>query len=235
MEEAPSAAITAGGSIREGFSALFRRPFRGILLLVLLVTLVLETLPQEGDSTTLFAALLLIALTLYLQITVVLAAGEAQPSESVDVWLKRALARRCFWRYVAISIAVMLTVLAAGVIGLIVGGFFMGGVLALAEQAVVLENKRPAEAIARSAQLGRPARNALIVVFGLLVLIPGLVVQIGTLVWDLREVVGTIWPAVPVAVTILGLAGTIALTRAFLALGGTVAPTRPRASAAERR
>lgn len=234
MEERPSPAIRAGSSIREGFSLLGRRPFRGVLALSVLIAFVLESLPEEGDSTTLLAALLLIVLSLYLQITMTLAAAEERPDESVDVWLKRALTRRCFWRYAAASILVMLAVVVAGMIGLVVGGLVVGGILALTDQAVVLEGRSPLEAIARSAELSKPARLPLAVIFGLLVLIPGLSVQIGTVVWDLEAFFGGLWPLVPIVVIILGLAGTIALTKVYLSLGGTVVPTRPRATGVER-
>lgn len=234
MEEAENPAITAAGSIREGFSTLFRKPFRGILALSILIALVLESLPEQGDGTTLAAALLLIVLSLYLQITMTLAAAEAAPSESVDLWLKQALARRCFWRFAAVSILVMVAVIVSGIVGLVVGGFVVGGILALTDPAVVLENRPPAEAIARSAQLGKPARGPLAVVFGLLVLIPGVSVQVGTMIWDLEAFFGPAWVAVPLLVMVLGLAGTVALTRAFVALGGSVLPTRPRVPLEER-
>lgn len=234
MEERPSPAIRAGSSIREAFSLLGRRPFRGVLALSVLIALVLESLPEEGDNTTLLAALLLIVLSLYLQITMTLAAAEETPSESVDVWLKRALTRRCFWRYAAASILVTVAVVVAGLVGLVVGGLVVGGVLALTDQAVVLEGRSPLEAIGRSAELSKPARLPLAVIFGLLVLIPGLSVQIGTIVWDLEAFFGDVWPLVPIVVIVLALAGTIALTRTYLALGGTVVPTRPRVTRAER-
>lgn len=228
MEEAQTPSISAASSIREGFSELLRKPFRGIVLLSILIALVLESLPDEGDGTTLFAALALIVLSLYLQITMTLAAAEDAPSESVDVWLKQALARRCLWRFAAVSVLVMLAVIVSGVVGLVVGAFVVGGILALTDPAVVLENRAPAEAVARSAELGRSARGPLAVVFGLLVLIPGVSVQVGTILWDLPELFGPAWVAVPLAVMVLGLAGTIALTRAFMTLGGSVLPTRPR-------
>ncbi len=234
MEERPSPAIRAGSSIRGAFSLLRRRPFRGVLALSVLIALVLESLPDQGDTTTLLAALLLIVLSLYLQITMTLAAAEETPSESVDVWLKRGLTRRCFWRYAAASILVMLAVVVAGTIGLVVGGLIVGGVLALTDQAVVLEGRPPLEAIGRSAELSKPARLPLAVIFGLLVLIPGLSVQIGTIVWDLEGFFGEVWPLVPIVVIVLAMAGTIALTKAYLALGGTVIPTRTRATRAER-
>lgn len=231
MEERPSPAIKAGAAIRDAFSLLARRPFRGVLALSVLIALVLETLPDEGDTTTLLGALLLIVLSLYLQITMTLAAANEAASESVDVWLKQAFRRRCFWRYAAASILVMLAVVVAGAVGLVIGGLLVGGVLALTDQAVVLEGRSPLEAIARSADLSKPARLPLAVIFGLLVLIPGLSVQIGTMIWDLDAFFGGLWPLVPVVVIILGLAGTIALTKAYLALGGNVVPTRPRRGA----
>ncbi|MFP5353402.1 MAG: hypothetical protein ACLGIB_12675 [Actinomycetota bacterium] len=234
MEEAQTPGISAVGSIREGFSQLLRKPFRGITLLSILIALVLESLPDQGDTATLLAALLLLVLSLYLQITMTLAAAEDAPSESVDEWLKQALARRCWWRFAAVSVLVMLAVIVSGVVGLVVGAFIVGGILALTDPAVVLENRAPAEAVARSAQLSKPARRPLAIVFGLLVLIPGVSVQVGTMVWDLEALFGPAWIAVPLMVMVLGLAGTIALTRAFMALGGSVLPTRPRVSVENR-
>lgn len=200
----------------------------------LFIAVVLESLPEQGDGTTLAGSLLLVVLSLFLQITITLAAAEESPTESVDVWLKQALVRRCFWRYVAVSILVTLSVVIAGVIGLVIGGFIVGGILALADQAVVLEGKSPIEAIARSAELSKPARIPLALIFGLLVLVPGLSVQFGALAWDLEASFGSAWPVLPIIVMILGLAGTIALTRCFIALGGTVVPTRPRPKRAGR-
>lgn len=230
MEQATGTRIAAGAAMRDGFSALTKPPFRTLLVLGIFVSLVANTLPESGDEWTLFAALILLALGLYLQIATTLGAADPNPTPSADVWLKEAFARRCFWRYAATSIFVVLLVLASGVVGLIVGGFFMGGVVALADPAVVLERRGPADAIARSSELGKGQRRPLILIFGLLVLVPGMGLQLGGLMWDLRALAGEWWPLVPVVVLVLGTAGAIALTRIFLALGGTRVATdrRPR-------
>ena len=65
-------------------------------------------------------------------------------------------------------------------------------------------------------------------------LVPGVSVQLGTVVWDLQAFFGSTWIAVPLLVMVLGLTGTIALTRAFVKLGGSVLPTRPRVPLEER-
>lgn len=211
-----------------GFRLLSKPPFRGLLLLALLITLVLDTLPVQGDDATIFASLVLFGLSLYLQIATTLAAAETEPSPSVDVWLKKAIARRCFWRFLGSSVLVILTIVASGIVGVVVGAFFIGGILALTDPAVVLEHKHPVEAIARSAELGRGARGPLIVVFGLLILIPGLSLQVAGLIWDVPRFFGDLWPVVSALVVVLGFAGSIALARAFVVLGGAVLPPRPR-------
>lgn len=228
MEPATGTRISAGSAIRDGFSALVEPPFRGLLLLGIIVSLVANTLPESADESTLIAALVLLVLGFYLQIATTVAAADPDPDPSPDVWLKEGFARRCFWRYIATSILVVLVVLASGVVGLIVGGFFMGGVVALADPAVVLERRGPADAIVRSNELGKGNRPALMLIFGLLILVPGMGAQVGGLVWDLRALAGQWWPLVPVVVLVLGTAGAIALTRIFIALGGSRVPIEPR-------
>lgn len=228
MEERSETRIAAGATMRDGFSALTAPPFRSLLVLGIFVSLVSNTLPENGDTPALAGSLLLLALALYLQVATTVAAAEATPAPSPDVWLKEAFARRCFWRYFATSILVVMIVLLAGVVGLIAGGFFMGGLLALADPAVVLERKSPAEAIARSSRLSKGNRPALAVIFGLLVLLPGLGVQVASLAWDLRALAGPWWPLLPVSVLVAGSAGVIGLTRTFLELGGGNVPVEPR-------
>ncbi len=230
MEQPPEHRISAAGSVRDAFSSLLRPPFRGLLLLALFVSLVANTLPTDADDAIVVASLVLIGLALYLQIAVTLAAADPNPTPSVDVWLKLAVARRCFWRYLAASVVVVLTVLAAGVVGIIIGAFIVGGIVSLTDPAVVLERKGPLEAVARSAELSKPARRPLIVVFGALILVPGMSVQVGGFVWDLPAFFGPLWPFVTAVVLVLGMAGAIALTRAFRALGGEMLPAKPRRS-----
>ncbi|HJR45429.1 MAG TPA: hypothetical protein VJ927_07470 [Actinomycetota bacterium] len=231
MVESTQPRISTGATLRDGFASLLRAPFRGLLLLALLITLVLDTLPVESDDATVLATLVLFALSLYLQIATTLAAAEAEASHSVDLWLKQAVRRRCFWRFLGAAILVVLTVVASGLVGVVVGAFLMGGIVALADPAVVLEHKGPVEAIARSAELGKGSRRPLIVLFGLLILVPGMSLQVGSFFWDVRSFFGDLWPVVSAVVVILGFAGSIALTRAFLELGGSVLPRKERLSA----
>ena len=225
MQESARPPISAGASIREGLVTLTKPPFRGLLALAIFVSLVSNTIPTDGDDQLAVAMTgILIVASLYLQMATSLAAAELEPEHSTDAWLKRAFARRCFWRYAATSIIVLLLVVVAGVLGLVVGGFIVGGVTALADPAVVLERRPPAAAIARSAELSKPARKPLIAIFGLLVLIPAVSMQLADVAWDLRELLGSVWLVIPVVVLILGLAAAISLTRAFVALGGRTTP-----------
>ena len=73
MVESTQPRISTGASLREGFSSLLKPPFRGLLLLALLITLVLDTLPVQGDDATVIATLILFGLSLYLQIATTLA------------------------------------------------------------------------------------------------------------------------------------------------------------------
>lgn len=228
MDQAPETRVSAAAAMRDAFSALLKPPFRTLVALGIFVSLVSNTLPATGDEWTLLAGLMLMALSLYLQIATIVAAADPKPTHSADVWLKEALARRCFWRYLGAAIAIVVSVLVAGVLGLVVGAFLMGGVVALTDPAVVLERRGPLEAIRRSSELGKENRRPLIVIFGLLILIPGISVQIGDLVWDLRAATGTAWPLVPVLVLVAGMAGAVALTRVFLTLGGQREPSLPR-------
>jgi hypothetical protein len=214
--------------MRDGFKALVRAPFRALVATGIFVSLVSNTLPEGGDEWTLVAALLLISLSLYLQMAIVLAAAEPDVATSADIWLKEAFGRRCFLRYLATSFLVVFSVLVAGVLGLVIGAFLMGAVVALADTAVVLERRRPIDAIRRSAELGRNNRRSLMVIFGLLILIPGLTVQLGDLAWDLRAAAGPLWPLVPVLVLVLGAAAGVALTRIFVTLGGQKIPVEER-------
>lgn len=225
MQESSRPPVSAGSSMREGLTALVRPPFSGLTALAIFVSLVSSTIPvDEADDTAVIATGILIVASLYLQIATTLAAAEPSPEPSPDVWLKRAFARRCFWRYALTSILVVLLVVAAGVLGLLVGGFVVGGITSLADPAVVLERRGPTDAISRSADLSKPARKPLIAIFGLLVLVPALFMQVGELVLDLRDGLGVMWPVVPVIVLILGLAAAVSLTRAFVALGGRTTP-----------
>ena len=231
MEQRSETRISAGSAMRDGFSTLLKPPFRGLVALGIFVSLVSNTLPESGDEWTMLAAIILIAISLYLQVALIVAAADPAPTPSADVWLKEALARRCFWRYLGASILVVASVLVAGVLGLVVGAFFMGGAVALADTAVVLERRGPLQAIRRSAELGKDSRRPLIVIFGLLVLIPGMSVQIASLVWDLRAATGPFWPSIPVVVLVLAAASAVAFTRIFLLLGGERLAIQPRPGA----
>lgn len=224
MQESARPPISAATSIREGLAALIKPPFRGLAAVAIFVSLVSSTIPAEGDEVALALTGILIAASFYLQIATTLAAAELEPERSTDTWLKAAFARRCFWRYAATSVIVLLLVVAAGILGLVIGGFIVGGITSLADPAVALERRPPSAAIARSAELSKPARKQLTVIFGLLVLVPSVAMQLADIAWDLRALMGVVWPLVPIVVLILGLAAAIALSRAFVALGGRTTP-----------
>jgi hypothetical protein len=193
---------------------LARPPFGTLLMLNLFLHVVSGAVPGT-DFVDLLLTLIVIVASVYVEIAVTLAAGSGQPGRSGDAWFRSALRRRCFWRVVGVQL-VTLVLVAGGLLVLVVGALMVGGMVSLAEAAVVLERAGPLEAVRRSVQLGRPARAPLVLVFALLVLAPAIAGQ-GTFFLGLSRL-STVLLGLPFVV--LSMAGTLALTRAFVALGG---------------
>ncbi len=217
----------AGALISTGFAALTRPPFRSLWFLVLLVALASATIAPGTDDLAIAGTLVLAGISLYLDIATILAAGDAHPEKSVDHWVRAAFRRRCFWRFFITGVLTDLSV-AIGLLGLVVGGWIVGSIIGVAPQAVVLERHLPVQALARSAELTRPARAPVGIVFGLLVLLPTITFPALYLLGITTSTTAQVITGVLAAT--IGTASTISLTRAFVLLGGGVdepAPEEP--------
>ncbi len=224
MSSTPPA--SAWNAIVEGFRALWKPPFRSLVLVAVLISVTSTTFSEEPTGTELALAMLLLVASLYVQIAIILAAGRTDPESSADVWLRGAIRRRCMWRFLGTSLLVVLG-LAAGALLLVVGIFFVGALLAFAQSAAVLERRLPMEAVSRSASIAAGGRLAAGVVFGLLVLVPTAIVQVAP-IGGWHDRIGAFWPAVLTVAELMTLAGTVALTRMFVALGGSATPAPDR-------
>src|SRR5687767_11650319 len=96
--------------IGHGFSSLLRPPFRTIWMVGLLIALAAPSLTEPGDDFSLIALLVLAIVTFLLEMAAILAAAEAQPEPSADLWIRRALRRRGMWRFVVASVITDLVV-----------------------------------------------------------------------------------------------------------------------------
>lgn len=213
---------------------LVRPPYITLLVVVLFVSFVSGRVGYE-DGVGATATLLLWVLLSYLHIAVILAAAAGAPNDipialvadkgrptAADPWLRAAFGRRCFLRYFATDLVTLLLVAVA--LGLFVlPGFIVGGVVALAPIAAVLEYRGPGGALRRSLELTRPARRTIGAVFGLCVLLPNIAAIAYFLIAgdDVRESVRI---ALGLFIALMSLIATIALTNGFLALGGGITP-----------
>jgi hypothetical protein len=219
--ERPS--VRAGDSILAGIKALGAPPFRTLWALSLFLSLVSNSVTESSDDAALWGSLVLLVISTYVQIATTLAAGRSQPEPRADSWIRGAFARRCFWRFVATGLISVLLV-AVGLFALIIGGFVMGGVVGLAQPAVVLERCRPTDAIRRSAKLSAGARSQIAIIFGVTILAPLIATQsVYQLGWD--RALGAGWLVTTFVAVSLALAGTIALTHAYVRLGGSPTPS----------
>jgi hypothetical protein len=196
---------------------LLRPPFSLLLFIALLLFVVQSTLVAADPAIGLLAFALAV-MSVYLQIAFTLAGASKAPGRSADAWIKAAFKRRCFWRYLVTGLFAVALV-AVGALALLVGAFVVGAIVGLAQPAAVLERRNPLEAIRRSAALSRPARVPVGTVFGVLVLIPNVIlVVMAQLSFD-RDL-SPAWNVGGLALVALTVAGTIALARAFVSLGG---------------
>jgi hypothetical protein len=217
--------IRAGRAIVDGVVSLFRPPFVTLLAITILVPLAADSLAsvdRRFDGGDLVIALLLAAVSLYVQIAATLAAGRAVPERSGDMWLRAAWRRRCFWKVVWATL-ISTAALVGGVALAGIGIFFVGAVLAFTQVAVVLERRGPLDAVARSVALTRGHRFPVGIAFAVLFILPNVGVWAASLT-GIPERLGVVWAALSVLVEVLALAGTIALTRMFVAAGGDATP-----------
>ena len=208
--------LRAGSLMTQALKDLTRAPFALILLLDLLIYGASASVSQIDDAV-LFGALLLAAVSAYLQIATIMAASGSD-ERSADEWIKAAFRHRVFWRF-ALTGLLTITVILLGFLALIVGGLVVGAMLALAQPASVLERAWPFQAMRSSVALSEGNRVPIGIVFALLFIVPLAVMQTGAqLRWD-RDF-GAAWIAIGAVGTIAGLVGVIALTHAYTALNG---------------
>ena len=201
---------------------MFAAPFRTLVALSVLIALTSTTFSDQPTGTETALSVVLLVASIYIQIAIILAAGRADAETAADPWLRGAFRRRCFWRFLGTSVIVVLGLLTGAVL-VVVGMFFVGALFALAQSASVLERRIPMDAIVRSAQLGKGSRWPLGTVFGLFVLVPTIATQ-GVVLLGWIDELGYLWPPALAVADLLTAAGTIALTRMFVALGGDPSP-----------
>jgi hypothetical protein len=219
--EAPR--LRAGRLIAAAARDILRPPFRTIVALSVLIEIVVGTFGNTLGDDTAFTLAVLISIDIYLQLALTLAAASPDPEPTSDGWIKGAFRRRCFLRYLFAELSAVLIVVLAAVGGLIAGGVIAAGWLALAQPAAALERRMPIDALRRSIELARPAVLALAIVFTLTIGFPAIGAEVGTTFgWD--DKLGVVWTIlVSFGALVTGI-GTVALSRAFVALGGTPAP-----------
>ncbi|MEA2446925.1 MAG: hypothetical protein QOK47_562 [Actinomycetota bacterium] len=216
--------VRARRSMADAVKAVGQAPFRTLIGISVLIDLVSNGFDSTLGEGALFLWGILFAITVYLQLALTLAAGRPEPEASADAWIKGAFRRKCFLRYFFTGIAVVIIVVLAAFGGLIVGGVVAGGWLSLAQPAAAIERKLPIDALRRSIWLGRGALRPLAAIFTLLVALPSGLVELGSIQgWD--KGLETLWMGLSALAVVLAGAGTIALTRAFVALGGEATPS----------
>jgi hypothetical protein len=228
-----------------GASALIRPPFRTLVLVECLITLVATGIPVgTGDAEAVIGALVLLVISAILQIAILLAAAQSEPDRSADRWILGAFRKRSFWRFALTRLVVRFMILLGVAVVLIFGsrlpllwtsltglgvgllwGFLLGSVVGVAEQAAVLERRWPFDAMGRSGELTRRQRRTVGIVFALLVVAPNLGDRFFGL--DLLKNLGAFRVAEALLAVLVSTAGLIALTKAYIDLGGgEVAGTR---------
>ena len=138
--------INAGPLMKGALGDIFRRPFLILLFLNLLVSLVTASLGAARTGVATW--LLLAAVTVYVQIATVLAAGSSKPDPSGDAWVRAAFRARCFWRFVIVELFIFVMV-GLGLFLVVIGALIIGAYVALSEQAVVLERLGIVQALSR--------------------------------------------------------------------------------------
>lgn len=193
---------------------LFRLPFLVLLAVALFINIASASV--AGDDLGLLLTLVLFALSIYVQIAIVLAAGAAEPGRAADPWVWAAFRQRCFWRYLFTGIATFVLV-GFGLLLLLVPGLIAGAALAVAQPAAVLERRRAPEALLKSRELTRADRASTGLIFFLMVLLPGGANLILNYALKPR---GAWVLSLGILLMIFSVASLVALTRTFLLLGG---------------
>ena len=208
--------LDASSLVGAGFRALFRPPF--IWLAAIGILGIIATSPIDNDdAAVLFGVAVITVISAYTSIGLTLAAAEEVPDASPERWVRAAIVRRCLIRTFFAGVFAFFLVI-AGLAALVVPGFIIGASVALADIAAVLENHRPGDAIRRSIELSKPARKPIGIVFGLLITVPSISLQVTTYFVNVEP--NWIVTAAQSFNYILASAAHIALTKAFLLLGG---------------
>jgi hypothetical protein len=228
-----------------GAAASVRPPFRTLLLMELLITVVAATIPTDAtDAAAIIGGLVLVVVSALLQIAILFAAAHPEPGTKADPWIITALRKRRFWRFALTRLLVTLMVVLGVALVLLIGaelselwltllgvvvasvwGYVLGSVVGVAEQAAVLERRWPFNAMGRSAELTRPARGAVGVLFVLTVVAPNFLAG-RFLGLDFLKSLGPFRLLPALMAIVVSTAGLIALTRAYVSLGGGEVVTR---------
>lgn len=211
-------AVTAGSLIRDAGARLLKPPFLPLFILSLFVSTVAASFAEQVDDVSLLSSIALAVVSAYLQIAIILAAAEEEPSTSADAWIKAAFRRRCFWRFALASLFSFVLV-AAGLLVLVIPGFIVGAYVGMGPIAAVLERTGPGDSLRRSTALSAPARRAVGLVFGLFVIVPNAALQVALYLNADAFPLG-LWIGLELATVILFMVALLALTHAFLRLGG---------------
>lgn len=214
--------VTAGVLIAQAVRQFLKPPFLSLLLLSLFVSTVAASFAEQVDEISVFSSVALAVVSAYLQIAVILAGSEPEPQGSADHWIKTAFRRRCFWRFALASLFSFILV-AAGLLALVIPGLIVGSYVGMSPIVAVLERTRAGDALRRSVELSTKGRRAVGIIFGLFVVVPNAALQVG-LYFEPKAIPLGVWIGLELATVVLFLLGLLALTKAFLVLGGTRKP-----------
>ena len=210
--------LNATSLISVGFRALFRPPFIWLAAIGILGIFATSSIGGPPEDELAFIGVAVVALiSVYTSIALTLASAEDEPDRSPERWVRAAFVRRCWIRTFLSGIFAFLLVF-AGLVALVVPGFIIGAAVALSDIGAVLENHKPGDAIRRSIELSKPARKPIGIIFGLLVTVPSMSLQVTTYFVDVEP--DWIVTAAQCLNYILASAAHIALTKAFIQLGG---------------
>ena len=216
---APGTPIEPGRQIVDALRTLGRPPFLILAALSVLVTVVSSRL-SSSDNGTLASLVVLALVSTYIQISTCLAAADPAPAASADRWLIAAFRNRCFWRFIGTSL-LFFVMIVAGVFAVVVGAFIVGGIFALSLPAAAIERQMPLAALKLSAELTRPLRVPVIVIFGVLYILPVGILQLVAQVTSTNDIWLTVGNAIP---PVLQLAALVSVTRIFVATRGLPPP-----------
>lgn len=213
--------LRAADLLKNAMRRVLRPPFSMLLVLSLAVSFVSSTFADEPDEFDLLMTIALLFISAFLQIAVILAAADPSPDRSADAWVKEAFRRRVLLKFVLASFF-SIALIAASLLALVIPALFVAGMVCLAPMSAVLENSGVGDSLRRSIELSKPARFQLSLMFSVLVLAPYVGLQVLYLTGD-----GDVtWPLIALELlsVFLLLWVTIALTQAFLMLGGRREP-----------